>query len=299
MARHVRFAAVSLSSRVALAAVLSAAACAPPALAQHRQLASNDPQALMLGYYAASLSFTPVGLPHPGFAVGGALGYIPSLSVEDRTVGFGGTKTEDTNRCPAFPRLTGSWGSRRGFAVEAGYTPPLEACGLKANVIALAGSYRFPLAPSWDGLARLSFLTGSIKGDITCSAASVANPADRTCYGGAPSNDEISPGGYGLDFAFAHRGSPESRFEPYAILGFNRETVDLQVNYTRTTPNTGSLPALDDHQLMTAKLTRVHAGAGAGWRLVRWLTVAGELYYEPGAVLTARGSARATFGGAP
>ena len=252
-----------------------------------------------MGYYAASLAFSPVGLPRAGFAIGGAVGYIPPLSEEERTVGFGGTKTEDANRCSVFPRLSGSWGSRSGWAVEAGYTPPAQACGLKANVIALAGSYRFSVAPKWDGVARLSFFSGSVEGDITCSAAEVANAANQTCYAGAPSNDKMSPSAYGFDIAFARHGSAQSRFEPYALLGFNRETIDFQVNYTRTTPNAGSLPALDDHQLMTAKLTRVHAGLGAGWRVVRWLTLGAELYYEPGMVITGRGSARVTFGGAP
>jgi hypothetical protein len=36
---------------------------------------------------------------------------------------------------------------------------------------------------------------------------------------------------------------------------------------------------------------------GAGWQLAPVLLVGGEAYYEPGALLTARGSVRVTFGG--
>ncbi len=69
------------------------------------------------------------------------------------------------------------------------------------------------------------------------------------------------------------------------------------MNYTRAAANPGNLPALDDHNRLQTNLTRVHAGLGAGWRLARFLSLGGEVYYEPGALLTARGSARVHFGG--
>ena len=156
MARQVRFAAVTLSSRRLLPAALGAVLIAAPAAAQQRRaLSSGDPQADLLGYYAAAMSFTPVGLPQPGFAAGGTFGYIPSLSLEERRVGFGGTKAEDANRCPAYARLTVGWMHRRGFAVEAGYTPAAALCDVEAGIASAAVSYRFSLAPTWDGVARL------------------------------------------------------------------------------------------------------------------------------------------------
>jgi len=287
-----------LSSRNPVLAALAAAILAAPAAAQSRRtLDPSDPQAQLLGYFATAMSFTPVGLPHPGFSIGGALGLIPDLSAEERRVGFGGTKGEAANRCPVYPRLTAGWMARGGLAVEAGYTPGAEVCGVKANVVSAAVSYRFALAPTWDGVARVSLLSGSVEGDFTCSAADTADAADLTCYGGAPSADRIAPSAYGFDIAFARRNAA-GRFEPYLLFGFARARVDFDVNYTRTTPNAGNLPALDDHERMQATLTRVHAGLGAGWRLARWMSLGAEVYYVPGAMLTARGSARFTFGGA-
>jgi hypothetical protein len=286
-----------LSSRSLILAALAAALHTVPSAAQGRRtLDPESPQAQLLGYYAAVMSFTPVGLPRPGFSFGGTLGLVPDLSAEDRRVGFGGTKTEDTNRCPVYPRLAASWMSPRGLAVEGGYTPPVEVCGLTASVVSAAASYRFPVAPSWDGVARLSLLSGSVEGDLTCSAADTANVANRTCYGGNPSSDRIAPAGFGLDIAFARKSA--SGFEPYVMMGYARERVDFDVNYTRTASVPPDfLPPLDDHERMRATLTRVHMAAGIGWQLARVLRVGAEAYYEPGALLTARGSARLTFGG--
>jgi opacity protein-like surface antigen len=271
---------------------------ATPAVAQdRRQLDPSDPQAQLLGYYAAAVNFTPVGLPRPGFSAGGALGMIPSLSDEEQRVGFGGTKTEDTNRCSVYPRLTGSWMSNSGFAVEAGYTPGAGACGVEATVLSAALSYRFQVAPLWDAVARVSFVNGSIEGDFTCSEEAVANAADLTCYGGTPSADKMAPRGYGLDLAFARRG----RFEPYVMIGYARQGVDFDVNYTRTVAQGSAvgLPALDDQNRMHVTLTRVHMSLGAGWRVASFLVLGAEAYYEPGALFTGRGSARVTFGGRP
>ncbi len=286
-----------MSSRSLVLAALAAALHAVPAAAQGRRILDpSNPQAQLLGYYAAAMSFSPVGLPRPGFSIGGTLGLVPDLAAEDRRVGFGGTKTEDTNRCPAFPRLAAGWMSARGLAVEAGYTPGVEVCGLTASVVAAAVSYRFALAPTWDGVARFSLQSGSVEGDITCSAADTANAANLTCYGGGRSSDRIAPSSYGFDIAFARKvGS--GRLEPYVLVGFARQGVDFDVNYARGVVNPGNLPALADSNRLQVSLTRVHAGLGAGWRLARFLRLGGEIYYEPGTMLTARGSARVTFGG--
>jgi hypothetical protein len=276
--------------------VALAAALAVPAAAQsRRQLDPSDPQAQLLGYYAAAVNFTPVGLLRPGFSVGGALGMIPSLTAEEQRVGFGGTKSEHANRCGVYPRMTASWMARGGFALEAGYTPGAGACGVEASILSGAVSYRFQAAPTWDAVARFAFVDGSIEGDFTCSEAAVANAADLTCYGGTPSADRMAPSGYGLDLAFARRG----RFEPYIMIGYARQGVDLDVNYTRTAAQgiAVGLPALDDHERMHVTLTRVHAAVGAGWQLARFVLVGAEAYYEPGAMLTGRGSLRLTFGG--
>lgn len=263
-----------------------------------RTLAVNDPESDLMGYYASIMAFTPVGLPSGHLEVGGALSLIPSLSAADRRVGFGGTKQEDTNRCPVFPRLAVARGFGRG-TVEAGYTPPVRVCGVKANIASLALSYRAPVAPTLDGAVRASFVMGSLNAAITCSEDAVANQADQTCYGGAPSDDKVAPLAFQLDGILALRGWLGGRVEPYLLVGFRRERVNFDVNYTREAGNPGGLPALDDHERLRATLSRVHAAAGASWRLVGPLRVGGEAYYAPGAVFTVRGSARVVLGALP
>src|SRR6185295_14843984 len=102
-------------SRIALPciALLGAAASLP---AQTRRVLSRDnPEAQLMGYYAAVMQFTPVGLPNREgrLEIGGAASFIPPVSQEDRLAGFGGTKTENTNLCPVFPRLTAAKGFGR------------------------------------------------------------------------------------------------------------------------------------------------------------------------------------------
>jgi hypothetical protein len=269
--------------------VILAAPCAAQA---RRELASDHPQANLMGYYAAAMSFSPVGLPRPGLSLGATIGMIPTLSLEDRSVGFGGTKAEDTNRCRFVPRLSASWATAGGLAVEAGLTPSATVCGVTASTVAGAVSYRVELAPSWEGLGRISYSRGKVEGDFTCSAAEVADQLNQTCYQGSPSTDKVTPSAYGFGVAFAYRGWRRRNLSPYVMIGFNRERVDFDVNYTRPFPNSANLPAIDDHQRLRATLTRVHAAAGTGWSPARWLTLAGEVFYEPGALLTVRGAAR-------
>src|SRR5262249_58419884 len=127
MARHVRLARMCLSSRgFALTAVLATTA-APAAAQVRRTLDRNDPQAQLMGYYAAAMAFSPIGLPDKDgrLEIGATGSLIPSLSLEDRLVAFGGTKAEDSNKCPLFPRLVASRPLGK-VAVELGYTPAVE-----------------------------------------------------------------------------------------------------------------------------------------------------------------------------
>jgi len=297
MAPHVRLARMSLSTRSLGGAVLLAAA-AGAAQAQRRQLAADNPQARLMGFYAAVMQFTPTGLPESGsrLEVGGELTFVPRLSARERQVGFGGLKDEDTNFCPVFPRLrvARSFGA---FAVEAGYVPPLRVCGVKAHMFAAAVARRFTLAPAWGAALRASAHGGLLDGAITCSGGAVKDAADLTCFGGSPSDDKVRPLAFALDGIVTFAGWRGRRFEPYLMVGVRRERVGFDVNYVRLPSQSGGgYPALDDHTRLQATLTRVHGALGASGDLSGRLRLGGELYYAPGAVVTVRGRAAYGFG---
>ncbi|HWO89667.1 MAG TPA: hypothetical protein VNL98_11015 [Gemmatimonadales bacterium] len=283
-----------LSSRTTAALLLM---CAVPLAAQQRRsLASDDPQAQVMGYFAAVMQLTPSGQVPMANAVGGELTWIPELSDAERRVGFGGTKDENTNLCPVLPRLRGTIVRGVG-AVEVGYVPPLEVCGVKANLLGVAISRRIALNRDFAILARVSALLGRLEAAITCGPEAVNDTLDLTCFGGQVSNDRLSPASFALEAGIYHGHHRQPRLDMYALAGVRRERLQFDVNYTRT--GFGSFPGLDDHERFTTSLTRVHALAGAGYRLGGRLRVGAELYWAPGAVFTLRSSATIALGAVP
>jgi hypothetical protein len=283
--------------------MLIAAAGAPPLAAQQRRtLDDHDPQVQLMGFYAASMQFGAIGLPDRAgrLELGGAVTMIPSVSLADRTVGFGGTKPEDSNLCPVYPRLTAA----KGFgavSVEAGWTPPVTVCGVTANVVSAALGYRFALGTTWDGQVRLSGLTGHVDASITCSPDAVVDPLNLTCYLGSPSADRVAPTAVAVDFTSAWQGWRAKRIEPYLSVGVRYERIDFDVNYTRTSAQASSVlpltvPPLDDHERLRSTLSRVQLAAGASWGVTNRFKLGGELYYAPGAMMTLRGRASYAFG---
>jgi len=276
------------------ALALSAGLCAPALAQARRELPSGDAQAQLMGYYAAAMAFSPAGLPDPHgrWEIGGAAGIIPALPLGDRLVGFGGTKSEDSNLCPVYPRLVAAKGFGR-LALEAGWTPPIEVCGVKADVGALAASWRFALAPGWHALVRASGVFGVLRASITCSAAATRTSTDQTCFEGQPSDDRMRPLTGALDGIVTWGGLRRHGLDLYLLLGVRREQVRFDINYTRAA---GTFPALDDHQRLGTVLTRAQAALGAALTRLGPVRLGGEVYYAPGAMLTLRGRATVALG---
>ena len=285
-----------LSRRTLLAAAALLSATAPAVAQGRRTLASDNPEAQLMGYFAAVMQFAPVGLMPAGSRreIGGELTFIPSLSEADRTVGFGGTKLERTNFCPVLPRLRVGASFGRN-SVEAGLTPPLRVCGVKATLLSAAFTRRFDLSDTWGAALRVTALAGSLAAAITCSADAVADQADLTCRGGQPSDDRVKPLAFGFDAAISYAGWQRHNLEPYLLAGLRRERVALDVNYTRV--GTAADPAFDDHERFQATLTRWHAALGASWNYSDRIRLGGEIFYAPGALLTVRGRASLALGG--
>ena len=272
--------------------VLAALTLATPALAQGRRaLPSGHPQAQLMGYYAAVMEFSPAGMLSPAgrIEVGAEATYIPRLSVSDRLVGFGGTKSENTNFCPVLPRLRAAASLGR-WSVELGYVPPVRACGVSPHMVSGAVTLHVLLAPRWELAARASAHYGRLDAPITCGKGDVGDAFNPTCLGGQVSDDRVTPLAFALDYAVTYGGWRARRVEPYVLVGVRREQVDFDVHYV----NAGGL--LDDQRLGTT-LTRVHAAVGAAWEAMPRVRLGGELYYAPGALLTLRTRASYVIGG--
>src|SRR3989304_1135747 len=108
MAPHVRLARMSLSTR-SLGGALLLVAAAGAVQAQRREVAADNPQARLMGFYAAVMQFTPTGLPAAGSGRRGGGGPRPPPPPA-------AAARRPTGGAPGGPRSAASCRSREGGA---------------------------------------------------------------------------------------------------------------------------------------------------------------------------------------
>jgi hypothetical protein len=159
------------------------------ALTGREKLAADRPEAWAMRWFAAALAPSDPGVagsaPSGRVELGLDAAWLPSLSERQRTVGFGGTKVEDLNRSPVAPSLRARFGLPSRWQIDAGWTPPLEIDGARANLFSVGLSRALLERGPWRLGARLGGQTGRLEGDFTCPAATAAAGADpaRNPYG--------------------------------------------------------------------------------------------------------------------
>jgi len=224
-----------LASFVASAA--AAPASAQPVLDFRDELAGDRPEAWAMRWFAAAL--TPAGraaeraAPRGSFELAGEVGWLPELSERQRTVGFGGTKTEDLNRTPVYGRIWGSVGLGAGITARLGWIPPVEAEGMSADLWTLALA-----RPLWErGRFRLgaglSIERGTIEGDLTCDAASARageDPVSNPFGCEAPSEDELELEALGVELAAGWALDRSGLWEARLGLALRRLDAELRVD---------------------------------------------------------------------
>ncbi len=239
----------------------------------------DRPESWAMKYYASLTLLTGAGVPrerHAGeidLALEG--GSVPQLSIEERRVGFDGTKVEDVNKTRMFGRLRGTLGIGRGLALELAYTPPLTVGGARPNVLALALGRPFALSSSLRLGLRGYGQIGTITADVTCSASEVAAGGDTSrnpfqCV--RPSQDESRQKIAGLELVAGYDGA--SRVKPYAGVGLNYMDLDFNLNalYSRG--------LVEDHSVQHTSGTTVSATAGVTYEMTRRFRVTAELFYS-------------------
>jgi hypothetical protein len=258
--------------------LLSAGAPASALPGFTEELDSTRTEAWAMRWFAAVATPTAFGVATAtapwSFELALEGGSIPSLSAEERRVGFNGTKVEDLNRAPLFGRPVARLGLPGDVTLSAGWVPPVDFDGIAPNLLS------FALArPLWTGErgrlgAQLFYLDGRIDGDISC-------PQDEVDAGDDPvgnpfgceeaSNDTMAITSWGLELGYAWQATPKVDLFLSGI--WQRLDAEFQVR------------ALYDGFLDRNKL--LYDGdsyawtAGLGWQASAQLRLAGELFYSP------------------
>jgi opacity protein-like surface antigen len=274
----------STRARLVACVVLLAASAAPAraqsVLAETETLDFDRPESWGMKYYTSIALLTGMGVPERKAKgqvdLGFEGGYVPQLSDAERRIGFNGTKLEDVNKTSFFGRIRGSVGLGNAFALELGYTPPVELGGAKPNIFAMALGRMFQPSDTWRLGLRGYGQIGTIKADITCSADEVAAGDDVQqnpfqCV--APSEDESDHKVIGLELVAGYDG--HSPFKPYVGLGVNYMDLEFHIN---------SLYAdglVEDHSVQLTSGTTLSTMAGLTYAAGERWRVTAELFYSP------------------
>jgi hypothetical protein len=132
---------------------LAAPVRAQPVLQGSQELAFDRPESWAMKYFASVTLLTGLGAPRPAkpgsIELGIEIASVPTLSAEERTVGFGGTKTEDLNRTSVFGRPRVRIGLPHELALTLSYVPPVELFDTEPHLAALAVERPFHMGRRW------------------------------------------------------------------------------------------------------------------------------------------------------
>ncbi|HUP22849.1 MAG TPA: hypothetical protein VNB06_07900 [Thermoanaerobaculia bacterium] len=200
--------------------------------------------------------------------------WVPSLSEDQRRVGFGGFKVEDLNRSELFGRARAAFGVGARTSVVVGVVPPLEVEGLEATLLALAVERPFFELEHWSAGWRVFGQAGEAKGDLTCTEADARFPAGSPgnlfgCL--APSRDEVSLDHLGLELKVGYRVTELWTLHAGAAvvdhdLAFQVDALTYDIH---------------DRTLQLAEGTTLAATFGALWKLGGRFSLSVEGLYTP------------------
>ena len=277
------------------ASLLAAAGRAAGAQARQEQRHDFDTaEGRLLGFYSASLMFGPLGLAAPGpaprLAFGVELGYVPRLNDEQRAIGT--DKPENTNLAPIYPRPRVAVGLPGRVVLEASWLPPVKVFGVTANFMNAAISGPLGTVGPVSLRGRLGAPWGRVRGSITCSGdVAEQGDADLRLYynvicNGRDSEDEFRPRHVSAELIATGRrvrSVAGGTWAPWAAIGARREWTRFDIGVIR---DDGTRDP--DHPILVLHGTRPHGSVGIGWAGPRTVTLAGEMFYAPGSLATAR-----------
>lgn len=274
-----------MARRLPIATALALLAGAAGAGAQLRldtreELARSRPEAWAQRWFAAALAPSGFGPAEAGrwreLDLAIDLASLPTLTREQRTVGFGGTKLEDLNRSPLVARPRARIGLPAGFALDASWLPPVEIDGARGNLFALGLSRPLLEREGWRLTSRLWLQTGALEGDFVCprAAAEAGDDAEANPYACAEaSEDRMELDQAGLELALAW--TPRSR--PALDTWFAFSTRSLDSSFVVDARWSG----IDDHSRLDYDGIDWGLAAGLAWRARAGWRTAAELRWTP------------------
>ncbi|NNM32733.1 MAG: hypothetical protein HKO53_06685, partial [Gemmatimonadetes bacterium] len=238
----------------------------------------DRPESWAMKYFTSVSLLTGLGVPgvvgEGNVVVGLEGGFIPELTDEQRTVGFNGTKLEDLNKTSVFGRIRVSLGLTGDAEFTLAWVPPVELNGATPNLFAAAvGAPIFRTEAARVGL-RVYGQIGSVSGDFTCDAETVAAGDDGTLnpFGCERISDDNTTQQYlGVEVGIATEIG--RTVEPYLTVGGNRFS-------TRFETNALTRGVLDRSTFETSGYT-LHTTAGVSVRVNSRVRVVGEAFYSP------------------
>jgi len=271
---------VLMTAALGLPGTQTAAQSEPPTLVldQVDRMDFNRPESWALKYFASVSMMTGMGPPRRtdfgAIDIGVEVGWIPTLSEDQRRVGFVGNKVEDLNRNSAYGRVRASFGLPHGFSVIVAYSPPIPINGVEGQLLNLAVARPVYDSPSWLLGLRLYGQKGDIAGDFTCPSdiAGMDDPSvnPEDCH--QASDDHVRLDYVGLEFTAAPTIQAE-RWQPYLAASANYMDLAFQVDALYS--------IFLDRSLLTTAGWSYSVAAGVEYRWTRKLGLVGELYYSP------------------
>ncbi len=231
-------------------------------------------EAMLMALKSVPIAFSPARAPERlrgGTIEVGLEGLtIPKASDDELAPTVCGTDDglANTNQLVIAGRPRVRVGLGRGFAVEAGWIPPITVNGVQANLLGGSLGWTSSEGPViFEVRAHGSF--GTVKGSFTCTEAETQDPSNR-CFGATVSHDTFHPAVYGADITVG-ASLAGGKARPYLGGGYNRLTPKFDVNYTTSS---GSL----DDSRVESTLNRATLFGGIGVELTKSVTLTGQLY---------------------
>ena len=262
----------------------------------HQEVGFERPEAWAMKYFTSVTLMTGMGPPRPlhfgSVRVMADAEWIPSVSDEQRTVGFDGTKAEDMNKLPAIGRLRVSVGIGWKLSLTVSYLPPISIAGVEPNLLSLSLGRPFALGHGFT-LGVLTYgQVGSVEGSFTCSGANVRAAGDvhqnpLGCV--APSHDHVDMNYAGLELSASYRIARAHGLEPYAGVSVSYMNLGFVVS-----ARYGDV--VDSTHLTTQGVTFSTTG-GVLFPITRKLDVGTEVFYSPLGVRRPQNDDRLTIEG--
>lgn len=260
---------------------------AQPVVSGTERIASDRPEAWAVKYYTSTTllgGFTVPDRIEPGsLVVGGEFVWIPFLSLDQRRVGFGGTKVEDLNKAPFFPRPRITVGLPADFAATVAFMPPIKTFGVTPRIVGVALERPIHASETWAVGWRVYAQGGTAKAAFTCWEEAVASvpgtPGNPTgCL--APSSDVATLRYVGVELGVGHLPSGR-RLAPHLAVALNYLDNEFEVNARRFDRLGGERVVFVDRTRQTSEGLTVSITGGVGFPLSERLDAAIDVFYTP------------------